>query len=226
MKKPRFHFLAFLLGCSIVAACGPSQAEIDARASEAAANLFAIQTAQAPTITPTPSPTTPPTSTPSPTLTPTITPTPTLDLDTLYAGLWHRLNVDPASSTAQHQVYECEEGEGWTCVLSVQPEAELGFGASQDLGFFEGKVIPEWNCTSWLPEAICRSAIAVIGGASLFEGPGSSVRLDIEHIVVEIRGNQVLYEVLDDRFACPWFRSFDEALAANPVPYIIDCLQR
>jgi ABC-type amino acid transport substrate-binding protein len=83
MKKPTFYVLAVLFGCSVIAACGPSQAELDARETEVAASIFATQTAAAPTLTLTPSPTTEPihtptpTPTPSPTLTPTITPTPT-----------------------------------------------------------------------------------------------------------------------------------------------------
>ncbi len=75
MKKPTFYVLAVLFGCSVIAACGPSQAELDARKTEVAASIFATQTAAAPTPTMTPTPTSEPTHTP--TLTPTITPTPT-----------------------------------------------------------------------------------------------------------------------------------------------------
>ncbi len=81
MKKPMAYILAALFGCSIIAACGPSQVELDAQETEVAAYIFATQTAAAPTstktLTPTTEPTHTPTPTPSPTLTPTITPTPT-----------------------------------------------------------------------------------------------------------------------------------------------------
>lgn len=74
--------LSLIIGI-LLSACGPSQAQLDAAATQVAANIFATQTAQAPTITPTftPSPTATetPTSTPTlaPTNTPTLTPAPT-----------------------------------------------------------------------------------------------------------------------------------------------------
>lgn len=70
----KFGFVssAVLVGVILVA-CGPSQAELDAQASQIAGDIFASQTAAAPTITPTFTPE-PPTITPSPTI--TITPTP------------------------------------------------------------------------------------------------------------------------------------------------------
>jgi len=72
--------LVTLLICVILSGCGPSQAELDATSTQIAANIFATQTAQAPTATPTftPSPTATATSTSTPTPTPTNTPTPTL----------------------------------------------------------------------------------------------------------------------------------------------------
>lgn len=63
-----------LLMAMVVAACGPSQADLDAQATKVAAAIFATPTAQAPTATSTPMPTDTPT--PSPTPTPTDTPPP------------------------------------------------------------------------------------------------------------------------------------------------------
>jgi S1-C subfamily serine protease len=83
MKRKALLILMSLLIVTGLAACGPSQAELDARATQIAANVFATQTAQAPTPTPTPTltstftPTPKPTLTPTATLTPTPTPTPT-----------------------------------------------------------------------------------------------------------------------------------------------------
>lgn len=97
MKKKVFFILVFVLIEAITVACGPSQAELDAQATQVAANLSATQTAEAPTLTPTTTsthtptpipptatftptpvpPTSTPTSTPSPTATPTNTPEPT-----------------------------------------------------------------------------------------------------------------------------------------------------
>jgi len=69
-----------------LAGCGPSEAELAAQATQVAHDIFATQTAQAPTFTPTATatptstntPTATPTETPTATATPTETPTPTL----------------------------------------------------------------------------------------------------------------------------------------------------
>ena len=58
----------------ILTACGPSQTELDATATQAAADIFATLTAQAPTATPTFTPSPTATITPTPTHTPTPTP--------------------------------------------------------------------------------------------------------------------------------------------------------
>jgi hypothetical protein len=82
MEKREPCVLIYLLISVILVACGPSQAERDAQATEIAANIFATQTAEAPAPTPTPLPPTPtptplpPTPTPTP-LPPAPTPTPT-----------------------------------------------------------------------------------------------------------------------------------------------------
>ncbi len=91
MKTPLSFISISLLIVIMVSACGPSQAALDATTTQIAADIFATQTAQAPTITPTFTPSLTPTltwtptrtplptntSTPIPTSTPTRTPTPT-----------------------------------------------------------------------------------------------------------------------------------------------------
>jgi regulation of enolase protein 1 (concanavalin A-like superfamily) len=80
MKKSSLQFLitSFLIFTSV--ACGPSKAELDSTATQAAVSLSGTQTAQAPTatatFTPSPTATYTPTVTPTPTDTPTSTPTP------------------------------------------------------------------------------------------------------------------------------------------------------
>ncbi len=84
METKVSFLMTFLLMNAILAACSPSQAELDAQATKIAADIFATQTAEAPTTTPTSTPTptltiTPTqTPTPLPTSTPTTTPTITL----------------------------------------------------------------------------------------------------------------------------------------------------
>jgi hypothetical protein len=77
MNKKLFFVLVCLLPAIILATCGPSQAELDAQATEVAANMAATQTAEAPTFTPTATSTNTPTNTPTATHTPLPTDTPT-----------------------------------------------------------------------------------------------------------------------------------------------------
>lgn len=76
MEKRMSFVLICLLTSAILVACGPSQA------TKIAADIFATQTAEAPT----PTPTFTPTSTPTPTPTSTSTPTPTATLPSLPTG--------------------------------------------------------------------------------------------------------------------------------------------
>lgn len=66
--------LACMVTIMLLSACGPSQAELDAAATQAASEEYATQTAEAPTATTTPTDTPIPTKTPLP---PTYTPEPT-----------------------------------------------------------------------------------------------------------------------------------------------------
>lgn len=81
-KKKVPVVLISLLTSAILVACGPSQVERDAQATAIVADIFATQTAEAPTPTPTvthtPTRTPTPTATNTPTRTPTLTFTPTL----------------------------------------------------------------------------------------------------------------------------------------------------
>jgi hypothetical protein len=54
MKKKEVFVLTCLLTSAILVTCGPSQAERDAQATKIAADIFATQTAEAPTPTPLP----------------------------------------------------------------------------------------------------------------------------------------------------------------------------
>ena len=71
MQKRTFYVSLFLVVCISLVACGPSQADLNAQATESAVSIAQTQTFQAPTLTPQP------TKTPKPTLTPTLTRPPT-----------------------------------------------------------------------------------------------------------------------------------------------------
>lgn len=148
-------------------------------------------------------------------------------VNTTLAGVWHRLAVHQTTRALQHQVLECGGSELWTCIFYIQPEPDLGFELTSLGAEFQGSVIPEWNCPNWLPVAICNNAVFVAGGKSIFDNKSGDppLKADIEYIITEIDGKQTLYEYWVKRFTCPWYRTFDETLAANPSPYHDDCLQ-
>ena len=79
--KARLSLICILMMALLLSACGPSEAEQAATATQVAANIFTTLTAQAPTATathtPSPTSTATPTSTPTPTPTETPTPSPT-----------------------------------------------------------------------------------------------------------------------------------------------------
>ena len=82
MITVKHRILVSLWISAILVSCGPSQAELDTQATKIAADIFATQTAEAPTPTPTfmptSTPTFTPTSTPTPMPTSTSTSTPTI----------------------------------------------------------------------------------------------------------------------------------------------------
>lgn len=86
MTRATRPFVVLLLAVAGLAACGPSQAELDAQATEVAESIFATQTAEAPTATPTPTATPAPTATPIPTETPRPLSDAVLTLDDLPEG--------------------------------------------------------------------------------------------------------------------------------------------
>lgn len=86
MKRAARPFVVLLLAAAGSAACGPSQAELDAQATEVAQIIFATQTAEAPTATPTSTATPEPTATPIPTETPRPLSDAILTLDDLPEG--------------------------------------------------------------------------------------------------------------------------------------------
>lgn len=48
---------------------------------------------------------------------------------------------------------------------------------------------------------------------------GSELILNQELIMTDLAGEKMLYVLwVDQQFACPWFKEFEDAIAANPFP--------
>ena len=129
---------------------------------------------------------------------------------------WHRLNPGPVG-VREHERLICVEATArWSCDYDKLPGPGLSYNGT--VGTFQGRnITSSWTCPDWFPTKICRNVIAVYEGTATYiqEGGGRS-RFTEDYIVTSISGRAVLYQYFVDQFACPWFRTFDEAVAANP----------
>lgn len=120
---------------------------------------------------------------------------------------WHRNNYN-----AGEEQQTCREAApSWTCTYRL-PDAT---------GWFSGRdVTATWTCPAWFPGGICDNVVAVYRGTFVIvpEGGASSGRSFLvpqEYVVTEVAGQPVLQLYWVDRFVCPWYRTFEEALAAD-----------
>lgn len=143
--------------------------------------------------------------------------------NTALVGVWDRLNPDQGNPSPEHEVLRCGGNDFWHCIYDKHPEPRLGFQQPSDStsGLFLGKEITsQWNSPGWFPNDITENYTFVVGGAMTYTYPdGSIATINQDLIVTNMDGQAILYVFWSDmNFACPWFRSFDEALAANPFP--------
>jgi hypothetical protein len=136
-------------------------------------------------------------------------------------GQWHRLNP---GTQDEHERLRCVETVAhWTCAYDKLPEP--GFHIDSTVGMFQGKnVTSAWACPEWFPAEICDNVVAVYEGpATYFLDGGGKFRVDEDYVITDMGGQPVLIQYWIDQFACPWFRTFDEAVAANPGS-VFDCI--
>ena len=117
-SNQKIHLLLTVLFLMVIflPACGPSQSEVEAAASQTAFSMFATQTAEAPTATtiPTSTATPIPTDTPSPSPSPTSTPEPTATLTpTPEPTAAPPIPMEGFSSMIDGLIYELEIPEVW-----------------------------------------------------------------------------------------------------------------
>ena len=138
-------------------------------------------------------------------------------------GNWHRLNPYQGGPTPEHEILLCRGNFRQYCIYDKVPEPRLGFEFPPDstYGRYLGmEITNNWECPSWFPNNICDNTVFVSGGEMNFVLPDSSpLIVNEELIVTEINGGKMLFVYwVDQGFVCPWFTSFEEALAANPFP--------
>lgn len=121
---------------------------------------------------------------------------------------WHRNNYN-----AGEERLVCQEGTGfWTCDYLV-PDGT---------GSFIGQLATEsWTCPEWFPRTICDNVTAVYRGYFAIDEPPDGRPSETpeivpqEYVITKVDGQQVLQLYWIDRFVCPWYRTFEAALASD-----------
>jgi hypothetical protein len=155
--------------------------------------------------------------------------------DSPLAGEWDRLSVDRSHVAPEHELLKCVENNGaqagtssdtWFCRYSKAPEPSLGLSWNNNYGSLSGHdVTASWTCPNWFPDGICGNVVGVVEGTMVFVDPSAHqapfpVLEDL--VVVRTPAGERLYNYWVGQFVCPWFRSFSEAVAANPITLPFD----
>ena len=127
------------------------------------------------------------------------------------SGEWHRNNYGTG-----HERLICREGTtSWSCVYDNV--SEPGLPAGDTVAHFTGRnVTDSWSCPTWFDATVCDNVVAVYRGVSTYTASGNHpVTFLQEYIVTDVGGQEILQQYFVDLFYCPWFRTWEEALAAD-----------
>ena len=150
------------------------------------------------------------------------------------AGSWDRLSLDMSHPAPEHEQLYCAQNNGaragagvetWFCRYSKLPEPTLNFYWNSNQGFLSGQdVTTTWSCPVWLPAGICPNVVQVVEGTMTFFQPSLHPPFSVleDLVVTQTAAGQRLFVYWVNQFECPWFRTFDEAVAANPLPLPFD----
>ena len=145
-------------------------------------------------------------------------------------GIWHRIAAGGDAAHSEHTVWNFHiQGSTWVGRYDKRPEPGLGFRTPPegDFGDFTGVDAANFVCQPAFPFYPCQDVVAVVEGTVHYQLPGvfSFEVLEQEIVLRDASGHEVLWEywVQPGNFACPWYRTFDEALANNPT-FRQDCI--
>lgn len=136
-----------------------------------------------------------------------------------HTSTWHRLNPDQSNPAPEHERLRCREAAVWVCQYDKVPEPRLNFSWDRTTAKFAGRdVTASWACPAWFTE--CAAVTRVVDGVVKIRPEGERpFEVRLAYVFLEGR---VLYILVPDALACPWFSSFRRALAANPFPLPFD----
>ena len=127
------------------------------------------------------------------------------------SGEWHRNNYGTG-----HERLMCREATpSWSCVYDNVPEPGVPGGDS--VGHFTGRnVTATWSCPAWFDATVCDNVVAVYRGMATYTSPSNHPGTFLqEYVVTNVGGQEILQQYFVDLFYCPWYRTWDEALAAD-----------
>jgi hypothetical protein len=150
---------------------------------------------------------------------------PNLDSALALNGVWNRLSVDRSNPAPEHESLACGGFIDWRCTYFKIPEPALNFYWNRNRGSFQGTdVTDSWACPGWFPDGICGNVVQVVHGTIVFVNPRVHPPFTVvaDLIVSGTGSSQKLSFYWVGQFVCPWFRTFAQALAANPMPLPFD----
>lgn len=141
-------------------------------------------------------------------------------------SVWTRLDMDHSNPAPEQERLSCSRGLQWTCHYDKVPEPALNFWWDTTSGDFVGTdVTRTWQCPAWFPSSVCTNVTRVVAGTmSITRADGISFSGPFDLVLARDGSNaQVLHVYWPIfGFTCPWYRTFSEALAANPMPLPFD----
>ena len=126
------------------------------------------------------------------------------------------LNPDQNNPAPEHERLPCIEAAVRVCRYDKVPEPALNFSWNRTTAQFVGRDITDsWSCPEWFTE--CAAVTRDVEGTATYRGEGGHpFKVLVDLIFID---DEVMYlSWVDFGFACPWYPSFEAALAANPFP--------
>ncbi len=121
-----------------------------------------------------------------------------------------------ATTTGMGTSASCARGDA-LLVVRLRQRARARFAGGRLVAHFTGPNITDsWSCPTWFDASVCDNVIAVYRGVATYTSSGNHpVTFRQEYVVTNVGGQEILQQYFVDLFYCPWFRTWEEALAAD-----------
>ena len=116
----------------------------------------------------------------------------------------------------EHERLSCARGAE-LLVCQYDKVKGAGYHLDNTVARFKGHdVTASWTCPTFFPGPVCDNVHRVWGGrARYWPASGGSFEVDQQMVIVDWGGQKVMFQYWVGQFACPWYRTFNEASEAN-----------